>query len=95
LTLFDVRGIAIGQLISEYAQAPNIDLAIVLILALDQLRSHPANGAHATRPMVSLVRELGRVAEVCQLDVALVIGEDIVTLDITMNHMLLVHGFEA
>ena len=95
LTLFDVRRVPIRQLVSEDAQTPDVNLAVILSLALDKLGCHPADGADATRAMFSLAGQLRRVPEVRQLDVAIAIGQDIVTLDVSVDHVALVHRLQT
>ena len=58
LALFDIGRVAIGQLVRENPQTPDIDLAIVLFLAFDQLWGHPAYSTHAASPMLSFTCEL-------------------------------------
>ena len=47
LTLLDVGRVPVRQFVSEDAQRPNVHLAIVSVLALDQLGGHPTDRADA------------------------------------------------
>ena len=58
LTLLDVRWIAIGHLVGEDAKTPDVDLAVIFFLSLDELRCHPADRAYATRAMLSFACQL-------------------------------------
>ena len=95
LALLYVRRVAICHLVGEDAETPDVYLAIILFLALDELGRHPADRAHATRAMLSFTCQLRRVSEVGQFYVALSISQDIITLDISVDHMPLVHRLET
>ena len=68
MALFNIRGITICQLVSKDSETPDIDLAIILFLALDQLWCHPADCADAARALLAL----GRVSEAVERLVAVI-----------------------
>ena len=47
LRLVDIGRITISEFNREDTKAPNVDLRVVTALALDELRSHPADSADA------------------------------------------------
>ena len=95
MTLLDVRWIAIGHLVGEDAKTPDVDLAVIFFLSLDELRCHPADRAYATRAMLSFACQLRRVSEISQFHITLSIGQDIIALDIPVDHVPLMHGLQA
>jgi len=95
LTFLDVGRVTIRQFVGENAHTPDVHLAVVSLLPFYQLRSHPADGADATGPMLSLRSQLCRVSEVGQLDVALGISQNVVALYIAVDYVLLVQGVQA
>ena len=54
LTLFDIGRVSIGHLVCEDTKGPDVNLAVIAFLSLDQLRGHPAHSAHTARPNLPL-----------------------------------------
>jgi hypothetical protein len=46
LRLGDIRRLSVSKFKSENTEAPDVDLAVILRLAFDEFRSHPANCAY-------------------------------------------------
>ena len=46
LRFTDIRRLTVGKFKSENTEAPDVDLAVILRLAFDEFRSHPANCAY-------------------------------------------------
>ena len=82
--------LSLGQLESENAKTPNVNLGVVLLFTADQLWRHPAHGAHLGVSLVSFVLELNSVAEIPQFDIAVVCDQNVVALDIAVHDVVLV-----
>ena len=95
LGLVDVGRLSIGELKSENAKAPDVDLAVVLVLAPNQLGRHPADSTHLAHAFHSLLGELGCVTEVSQLQVTLLVDEDVVRLDVSVDDVPLVEVVQS
>jgi hypothetical protein len=46
LRLGDIGRLSVSKFKSENTEAPDVDLAVILRLAFDEFRSHPANCAY-------------------------------------------------
>mmetsp|Transcript_36260 Transcript_36260/g.86441 ORF Transcript_36260/g.86441 Transcript_36260/m.86441 type:complete len:289 (+) Transcript_36260:994-1860(+) len=89
-----VRRRPLGHLDGRDAEAPNVGASVVVRL-LDNLRRDPEGTPHDGLPLVDRVRQLGRNAEVGELDVPVVRQEDVPALDVAVAYLLLVKVLES
>jgi hypothetical protein len=87
--LRDVWGLSVGDLHSEDAKGPHVDLVVVGVLTLDELGCHPADGADLRLAATGLAGEHFGVSEIGQLDRAVGFNKDVVRLDVAMDDVLL------
>ena len=87
LWLADIRRLAIGKFQSEDSETPNVYFLIVLSLASDQLWGHPAYSSYLTGSSCSLLCQLSCVTEISKLQVSLLVDEDVIGLDISMDNV--------
>ena len=78
LVLLDVGRITVGKFVREDAGRPDINLAVIFLLPLNQLWRHPADCANATGAVLPLRSELRRVAEIGKFNITLRVSQDIV-----------------
>lgn len=83
-----------GQLKGVATIAPNVNLLAVKLASVD-LGSNPVESTALCLPLRILVAEKGAEAEVRKLDLSIGTAEDVVTLDVTMQDVLGVHGVDG
>ena len=92
--LVEVGRLPLDHLDGHDAEGPHVHLGPV-VLPGDHLGRHPVRGPHHRGPLVLLAGDLGAEAEVGELDLALHAEQDVVRLDVAMEHVLRVHLEEA
>ena len=89
--LVQVGRLPFNHLYGHDAERPHVDLGPV-VLPRDDLRGHPVGGPYHGRPLVLLRADLSAEPEVGQLDVAVHPQQDVVRLDVAVDHVALGHG---
>ena len=90
-----VRRLSIGKLHGKDAERPDIGFAVVLFCSPNQFRWHPADGANLLSQALLILCQLCCVVESSQLDLACLVNEEIVRLDISVDYVPLVEVDEA
>ena len=63
--------------------------------SFDKLRGHPARCAYSSLTRKVLLCKLDRVPKVSQSDITIKINENIIALDVSVDHVPLVQEFQA
>lgn len=95
LWLTNIGRVALGHFKGENTIRPDINLSVVAAFTLDQLWCHPAESTNLAGPARLLLRQLGRVAEICQLDRTGLVSEDVVAFDVAMHDVVRVQVVQA
>ena len=72
---------------SENAKTPNVNFGVIFALAFDQLRSHPTQRSNFGISAVLFLSELRRVTKISQFTGSFSIGQNVVTLDISVHNV--------
>ena len=89
-----VRWLCLDQLVCEAAEGPHVDLLRVLHAPRD-LGRDPGRCSLLTHSILSLFGEEHAKAEVGQLDVSVGTTQYVIRLDVSVEHILLMHGSQA
>lgn len=77
----------VGELECKNSETPHVNLRVILPFALNQLRRHPAKSAHFGVTTVLFLRQLSRVAKISQFTGPISIGQNVVTLDVSVHYV--------
>ena len=86
--------VALGQLVGETAEGPDVNLLIVG-RSLCDLWGDPRGCAALCVPIRFLLSQKDTEAKICELDLAVGPTEDVVRLDVAVKNIVLVHLFQA